>query len=173
MASGTELRLASEALLALVCLATGCTDGQADAEPSAPPETSSALVPASSAPIEDPCEQTTSLGDHICCGRPDELPNISCVDLSDGGTIYGGYQSCRAQGQIYDMRFVGGICCEPLSRLQLLKPQAGASYDGLPPGCGIESLAAAVCSACGDGLCQDVENWCNCPTDCPTHKDAG
>jgi hypothetical protein len=121
-----------------------------------------------------PCGRETTLGDSICCGREGELINVSCVDLSDGGTIYGRFGRCHEQGEIYDARFAGGVCCEPLVGITMYVPSAEADGSGgLPVGCWVGGEGVFMCSACGDGVCQEVENWCNCATDCDKPGDAG
>lgn len=117
-----------------------------------------------------PCGRLTELNDPICCGRDDEIPGISCIDLSDGGTIYGGFGRCLVEGEVLDLRVVGGTCCEGLRTVEQLREFDGA-VEGFAPGCYPEAEGAVYCSACGDGLCGKVENRCNCARDCV--NDAG
>jgi hypothetical protein len=106
------------------------------------------------------CGQVTRLGDPICCGRPDELPNLSCIDLSDGGTEFGDFEHCLSQGQGFDARQVGAACCDGLS---IIEPTF--KVDGKVD-CNAVFGSHRLCSACGNGNCEDVETVCNCPGDC-------
>lgn len=112
------------------------------------------------------CDATTELGDPICCGRSDELPGLSCVDLTGDGTIYGQYGRCLEQGERFDARFIGGACCDGLTPIE-----NEDEYEGEPinykPGCYPISESGRLCSACGNGECEPVENSCNCAEDCP------
>ncbi len=120
-----------------------------------------------------PCLRETSLGDPICCGRSNELPGTSCIDLTDGGTIYGDHGRCLELGEGFDRRVVGGACCDPLVTIQDTFPSKdGTTAGNLPEGCTIGGLSRAICSACGDGVCDNIENRCNCPDDCQPQTDA-
>jgi hypothetical protein len=135
--------------VALALLCAGCNTQQSAAGP------------------QEDCSRKTKFGDPLCCGRSDELPSISCIDLSDGGTIYGSFKHCGGQGEIHDARFVGAVCCEGLVEVALMTKTDDANEPGPPPGCRLDSLSARICSACGNGICDVVENSCNCAKDCP------
>ena len=170
-------------LAVVVVVAFGCTRKDVDGGSAAPTNGAPSTAGAGSSGTDDfggptaggdPCAKTTSLGDPICCGQDGEIPNVSCIDLSGGGTIYGSYGQCIGQGEIYDARFAGGVCCEGLAMLHIAVPSEGETSppNGVPAGCRLESLSGVLCSACGNESCDDGENWCNCPDDC-ARPDAG
>ncbi len=55
-------------------------------------------------------------------------------------------------------------CCSGLTQSMIYDMQC-YTETGSCNGC--ESIGAACCTKCGDGLCQTCENYCNCPDDCP------
>jgi hypothetical protein len=118
----------------------------------------------SDAGSEAGCGDKTEYGDLICCGKADELPGLSCIDLTDGGTVFGTFGRCLVQGERFDARQVGSVCCDGLRRLDSDQPVEVA--DGGESRCEPELLPLKYCSACGNEVCDTVENRCNCPQDC-------
>jgi hypothetical protein len=101
---------------------------------------------------------------HECIGCPGERPGGNCeVPQRDGG-IYG---RCREEGELMNGKVVGAYCCNrgdaafgkgsfiPL----LMVNDAGTCTQTAP-----DDLF--VCSLCGDGICAEWENRCNCAPDC-------
>lgn len=165
----TSFVLATFASLVLGCSTRDARQGEGSpGNQEAAPGSFSSAGDAGVASAGDPCMNRTSLGDRICCGRTGEVRNVSCIDLSDGGTIYGSLGRCVGQGDSYDRRFVGGVCCDGLVSLQTLIPSDGKMppQQGVPAGCVLESLSRVVCSTCGNDVCDEGENGCNCAADC-------
>ncbi|MEY4580876.1 MAG: hypothetical protein RL701_5579 [Pseudomonadota bacterium] len=107
------------------------------------------------------CGRTTEFGDRICCGKPGELPGLSCIDLADGGSPFGEFGHCLERGEPYDARLVGTVCCTGLVPIDSAQPSSKSAS-----GCELAALGLAYCSNCGDKVCDSPENQCNCPTDC-------
>ncbi len=55
------------------------------------------------------------------------------------------------------------LCCFNLIEVEGTYPLATDSQDDCKPGC----ENCFYCSRCGNGICGDAENYCNCPEDCP------
>lgn len=108
-------------------------------------------------------------GVYRCCR---EGIGTSCCEGTKEGTCfqYGGNAgACTGEGQEYNAKDICAGCCPALTR----QPAADfgdntpPSIDGFPEGCDIKSHALFICVKCGDGICGNGENECNCPTDCP------
>jgi hypothetical protein len=97
-----------------------------------------------------PCYVCTNCGDGLCgkgengcnCAKDCGLP---C--FSSGGK----FQNWGADLNIR--------CCTGLSAIK--------DCTGTPPKCVCPSCPCYLCSACGNGKCESIENACNCPKDCP------
>jgi len=163
--------------LALIGPLDGCTRGSSnrlmppvgrDSGPMPPNgrDSGSMVADSGSSPSSDAgtskatCGRTTKYGDRVCCGAPGEIPNVSCIDLTDGGTVFGAFQHCLGQSEVFDARQVGAVCCTGLMKIDL-----SSGVDGSIE-CGGPLSAARYCPACGDQKCDEVENRCNCPADC-------
>tara|TARA_Y100000310_G_scaffold3_1_gene2 strand:- start:158 stop:502 length:345 start_codon:yes stop_codon:yes gene_type:complete len=58
-------------------------------------------------------------------------------------------------------------CCEGLVSISNdLRYEPGAEYAD-EDGCAMTEGGGSICSDCGNGNCEDWENPCNCPVDCP------
>jgi hypothetical protein len=76
---------------------------------------------------------------------------------------------CIGAGQTYDARF-GIKCCAGLQSLELIIPVDSQDGSARPSGdCDVGPYpeSAKLCSSCGDGVCSELENRCNCTEDCP------
>lgn|GEM_PF-4099095 len=60
-------------------------------------------------------------------------------------------------------------CCRGLKQVSDLEPDAGLPRADGGDRCGFSgAVDALICLACGDGVCDHtVEQFCNCPEDCP------
>jgi hypothetical protein len=107
------------------------------------------------------CDGRTIYGDRICCGRADEIPDVSCIDLRPGGGgLFGLNGVCSGEGRVVNARNVGAHCCSGLTRIEL----AALNDGGV---CDLSGIGAAkICARCGDGVCGLAETPCNCPVDC-------
>jgi hypothetical protein len=155
------------AVLSLACCSSGgaSNDGQAVAA-----DSGTAIAGFRAPDVCTPeTDQYTEYGDRVCCGRDSEIPEVSCVDLSKDGGVFGMYGGCRPEGAVYDRKFAGGVCCSGLvSARVLVEASPDISHPGLPPGCEIGAPGGiAVCVACPDERCGLGETPCNCPEDCP------
>jgi len=56
------------------------------------------------------------------------------------------------------------LCCSGLKPIKTMAyyTEGQESYGG----CSISLSSGYVCSNCGDGFCNPLENYCNCPEDC-------
>jgi len=75
-------------------------------------------------------------------------------------------QPCMAVGQsLGKFPDASVVCCQGLKARELILGYQGNCGTGNAPG-----GYAAVCLACGDGVCEkSLENKCNCPEDCSTY----
>jgi hypothetical protein len=113
------------------------------------------------------CDEHTEAGYRVCCGRETEIPDVSCVDLSKPNGEFGMYGGCLEDGQTFDAKFVGAVCCEGLVRTELFIEMSGAPFGPPPGGCAFAAAPSTkVCLPCGNGVCDAKENRCNCPQDC-------
>lgn len=81
------------------------------------------------------------------------------------------YDTCVPAGEVYSNPSLGpegdfGTCCEGLVSIG-----QGYYYDPSYPGadengCALLIGAGLLCSDCGNGICENWENKCNCPGDC-------
>ncbi len=78
--------------------------------------------------------------DGFCC-----LPETDCLMEGESGTI----------GEDH--------CCSGLTEVEGLYPLATDSVDDCKPGC----ENCFYCTRCGNDICGEAENYCNCPHDCP------
>ncbi len=66
------------------------------------------------------------------------------------------------------------VCCEGLTKIKSVSPFSRdpecVDYNGCPlfptPTECLMFGGSIVCTKCGDGICKDPENICNCPEDC-------
>jgi hypothetical protein len=96
----------------------------------------------------DYCAENGWYGDGVCddfCLDPDP----DC----DGG--------CHAQGGKFEDMNPEGKCCPGL------KPVQDQFYDTVAQMCLNYRCPCFVCINCGDGVCDEGENQCTCPDDCP------
>jgi hypothetical protein len=97
-----------------------------------------------------------------------ELPakeyNFEVIDTqgnaaySGTGTISGSLASClKAGGKFVDFN-TDGKCCSPTDPVVLKKPQDGKCISYKCP--------CYICLNCGDGICDQYEDFCTCGSDC-------
>jgi hypothetical protein len=91
-----------------------------------------------------------------CMGLPDDKPGLNCIPPQPDGGIYG---RCRQYGEDIEGKVVGGYCCEGLTKTSQAYPSDGGCVSDVP-------VSLLICAPCGDGLCDRLENPCNCPQDC-------
>jgi len=98
-----------------------------------------------------------------CIGCPGERPGGNCVLPQPDGGIYG---RCREEGELINGKVVGAYCCnrgDAAGKGWLIPSEivsdAGMCTPTAPPD-------LLICSVCGDGICADWENRCNCARDC-------
>ena len=106
-------------------------------------------------------------GVYECCaeGEGEECCSRSEDDLCfEYGGLYG---ECIDQGQEIEGKVICGICCPGMTAAEPMV-ETEEQIDGYPEGCGPSETPPSllVCIACGDGLCREGENRCNCPEDC-------
>jgi hypothetical protein len=94
----------------------------------------------------------------ICCGLPDDVPGGNCTLES---TLMMNQATCVPEGAGFDLKngSLGIHCCVGLTTVSVATESANGTCQRGP-------VSAAVCEACGDGVCKNGENRCNCPTDC-------
>jgi len=92
-----------------------------------------------------------------CCTEAAPYTCFAYGDSVDGD----GLDRCRELGeQVGGKAICPADCCDGLARVPNLVPG--------PDGCeGSGHMGISVCLLCGDGVCDDLENACNCPEDCP------
>jgi hypothetical protein len=101
------------------------------------------------------------------CGGNEREPTLA--EQTQG---QGFYKRCIEDGAIFDAKFASDPCCEGLKRIELFvesdSPEALGEPGGLPAGCDIGPYpdSAKLCASCGNGMCAEHENRCNCPEDC-------
>jgi hypothetical protein len=99
---------------------------------------------------------------------------VSCVDLSHDGGEYGFYGHCIREGSAFEGKILAALCCPGLV---FREPEVISSKPelGFPDGCASDlrfSPSELICLACGDGICEPDENYCDCPEDCTYPLDA-
>lgn len=98
-----------------------------------------------------------------CMGCPGERPGGNCVLPQRDGGLYG---RCREEGEIISGKIVGAYCCNHrdgggigfIITSQIVN-DAGTCTQTAPDD-------ILICSVCGDGICTEWENRCNCARDC-------
>jgi hypothetical protein len=165
-----SLRFVSSILLVLQ--AGGCAGSCGGSDPPAPSQggagtPSQGGAGAPSQPDASACGTFTDAGDLICCGASSEMPGITCVDLTQDGGKYGIYGRCIGKDEVFEAKIAGAQCCEGLVELfQWI--ETDEVIEGMPPGCGMEvPVSLKICLECGNQICEEDENACNCPEDCP------
>jgi hypothetical protein len=155
----------SRALLVIALLVGACTSASG---PSAVAPDGSADASSSSSDASDPCTHPAVPGLRVCCGQPGELAGSNCVPRQ---VIDDNLAHCVTEGQTFDakMSSLGLFCCSGLTRSEAyFTTDAATSPDPtLPAGCGSPPPSIKICTRCGNGVCGDGENRCNCPADCP------
>ncbi len=83
---------------------------------------------------------------------------------------------CVEKYEMFDgINFKDAVCCEGLVEIKPdLEPKSCLPYkvetkgsDGLGEDCYFGAMhPLGLCMPCGDGVCEPLENWCNCPADC-------
>ncbi|MDF2694788.1 MAG: hypothetical protein K0S65_3171 [Labilithrix sp.] len=146
--------------------AIDCDAGEAEHEPDDRPD----------AEADDRSRGSYRQGVNLCCGEgkgltccpPEMLPD------SDAGRVstcfqYGGVRGkCQAHGEHVEAKDICSTCCEGLTRTENLRMVPGGPIRVGNAEC--EPTAGAsvfFCLPCGNGTCDDGEDPCNCPSDCP------
>lgn len=86
----------------------------------------------------------------------------ACVDRNGGAERPEPPVDCVPDGGRRAVRPNAPPCCEGLASIgcDLPSTETGGMRR---PGC----VGASYCTACGNGVCGEGENDCNCPADCP------
>ena len=97
----------------------------------------------------------------ITCCLPEE--GTACCAEAEPGTCFAygdGINRCRELGeQVGGKAICPADCCDGLTWAPNSKPG--------PNGCDEGPIGPSICLLCGDGICGNFENYCNCPQDCP------
>lgn len=116
-------------------------------------------------------------GVYFCCGKGEVLE--TCCEGKEVGMCfqYGGvFGECIGQGELIEGKDICSMCCPGLSAISAAAPSpTGDSRGGydLPDGCSHTTPPSlGMCSACGNGICDKNENFCNCPNDCKKNDTA-
>jgi hypothetical protein len=150
------------AFLLLSCpVSGGCgrnlaTDSQQDAS-SGTDAGGAAPVPGDAAYVEgEPYLQ----GVYRCCAKGEG--RACCGEMTGKCFEYGGaIGECSAEGETVEAKEICTHCCAGLTRAEISAP---AATTGECESVGPPSLF--VCVHCGDGVCSEDENVCNCDEDC-------
>ena len=165
--SGTHVFVVS--LFAVAC---GNDASRQDVSQPAPPGPSATGGDSSTLPVAagvdwrtypiEPGDYRYKQGTNLCCAKGE---GDACCSIYDGdgqcsqhGGVYGG---CLDEGQEGEFKFACVHCCEGLTRLNLVGRDTNGTCTQLGP------PSIQVCFRCGDGICSEVENSCNCEQDCP------
>jgi hypothetical protein len=100
-------------------------------------------------------------GEGRACCPPETLPDPA-VGRSATCFQYGGVRgACVRAGESLEGKDICALCCPGLTRVGSEKPSGdgGVCEPTAPP-------SVFFCAACGDDVCGDGENPCNCPADC-------
>lgn len=94
----------------------------------------------------------------ICTGAPGEIQGSNCIPAE---MVRKARDTCRGEGQDIDGKDMGlGLkCCQGLTAIPLSQSSNEECINSAPP-------SILVCTRCGDRVCGQGENRCNCPTDC-------
>jgi hypothetical protein len=126
-------------------------------------------------------------GVYTCCGPEAGLscctaePGLLGYDILPDGAIvpvgrreggveancfpYGGaLGACAGDGVQFDGKDPCSICCPGLAVAFQLAPNPS---DAGPACIATGPASLLTCTPCGDGVCQQDENHCSCPSDCP------
>ena len=113
-------------------------------------------------------------GVYHCCA-PGE--GTACCDGYEQGMCFkfgGIYEQCIEAGETVSGKVICALCCDGLAEVSdLIVSEDPVAAD--PDGCAWNApVDLLLCLPCGNGICDDKENRCNCPSDCgDTDTDAG
>lgn len=108
----------------------------------------------------DPTKGWVQNGVYKCCAQGE---GTSCCSPGEPYAACVEYQPCVREGRMFDRKFICLACCTGLKPLTVTQRNDGGACElneSVPPG-------TAVCSKCGDGICDPNETACNCLSDCP------
>lgn len=107
---------------------------------------------------ESPSEP--ALRGRICTGAAGEIQGSNCIPA---GLARKAHDACHSEGQDIDGKDIGAgaRCCPGLTAISSSQPDNGKCVNFAPP-------SILICTHCGDGVCGQGENPCNCPSDCPS-----
>jgi len=98
-----------------------------------------------------------------CIGCPGERPGANCMLPQPDGGIYG---RCREEGELIHGKVVGAYCCnrgDAGGKGWIISSEIVSDAGTCTPTASPDIL---ICSVCGDGICAEWENRCNCARDC-------
>lgn len=88
-------------------------------------------------------------------------------EISEEETNQDNLVNCSKEGEMRDLYVYNKNCCDGLTRVLTCSDQLiiadkcySTSFEG-PGGCTV-----STCINCGDGICKEYEDLCNCPQDC-------
>ena len=98
-----------------------------------------------------------------CIGCPGERPGGNCVLPQPDGGLYG---RCREEGEIISAKVLGAYCCNhgDGGGIGWIIPSRIGNDAGTCTQTAPDDIL--ICSVCGDGICAQWENRCNCARDC-------
>lgn len=104
----------------------------------------------------------TMAGIYTCCAPNEGME--CCTSILQGLCYrYGGSAGrCLIEGESSDGKDICAVCCSGLSK----------THPDVVSDVGAECQSTAtpsmfICVRCGDGVCDEFENRCRCPADCP------
>lgn len=121
-------------------------------------------------------------GPYLCCaegqGRsccpPEMLPDPDAGRIATCFQYGGVLNKCTGLGEFLEAKDICSLCCPGLSRVESLAPADGGGIRIGNVECAPTNYSSVFgCTPCGDGVCDEGENACNCPGDCGNPLDAG
>jgi hypothetical protein len=153
--------------IAVIRVATACSSDAVDSRELPDAQGTDAASPGpDAAEFAEAAANYTMAGVYRCC-LPDA--GTSCCAGVKQGLCYA-YVPCTGVGQKYEGKATCAGCCEGLVRTDSLVvgDATPPDVDRLDPACdfGPDPASLLTCIRCGDGICGEAENFCNCPADC-------
>ena len=119
------------------------------------------------------CRPSTFCGDYFC-GDDEDCKSCpeDCGECCGNGICEPNYNEsyencpedcCYPEGKEKPV-LPGHYCCSGLQAKTIYDMDCVANQNGQCEGC--EMIGAMVCVNCGNGVCENGENYCNCPEDC-------
>ncbi len=108
-----------------------------------------------------------------CC-PPETLPDPDAGRLATCFKYGGVRGACVGPNEQLEGKDICSLCCPGLSRVPSLAPAKDGPIRIGNVDCEPTNFPSVFgCTACGDGVCDEGENACNCPGDCGNPLDGG